>query len=211
MRKNRLKSPTYKYHIRVRGMEEVPLFRDSEDKEKYLSILKKYKELHNCKIYSYCLMDTHGHFFIDPKGYDISKFMHKVNLCYSQYYNKKYNRGGPVFRGRFESTPVFGYAYSLALSAYIHNNSKDIVGFRGREEYFYYSSYGIYAGLRENFDKFIDMRFLLSLMLVKSENRAKIKYYEFVKKQRYNSCIRNIIDCLSSGEMLIPNEAIFSK
>lgn len=209
MRKSRQKSPKYKYHIRVRGMNEVPLFRENEDKEKYKRLLEKYKRMHKCKIYSYCLMDTHGHIFIDPMGYDISKFMHKVNLCYAQYYNKKYNRGGPVFRGRFESNPVCSNTYCLALSVYIHNNPKDIKGYRGREEYFYYSSYGVYAGLRENSNKFINSEFIYSLMLVDSVEKARKKYINLVKNQNLNNKLLNIIKCLASGEMRIPDESLY--
>ena len=208
MRIRRKKSPAYKYHIRIRGMDEVQLFRDKEDKAKYISIVSKYKKIHKCKVYSYALMNTHGHFFINPKGYDISKFMHKVNLCYAQYYNKKYKRGGPVFRGRFDSNPVCSNTYSLALSAYIHNNPKDIVGFRGREEYFYYSSYGVYAEIGENFDNFVDTEYILSLMLVKTKEKAREKYINLVKHRKYDRSIRNIIKCLSSGEMLIPDETV---
>lgn len=209
MRKNRQKSPEYKYHIRVRGLDEVRLFIDNEDKDKYKSLLAKYIRKHKCKIYSYCLMDTHGHIFIDPKGYDISKFMHKVNLCYAQYYNKKYNRGGPVFRGRFESDPVCSNLYSLALSIYIHNNPKDIAGFRGREEYFYYSSYGVYAGIQNNSDDFINTEYILSLMLVNTLEKAREKYINLNKKQNLNSKLLNIIMCLASGEMRIPDESLY--
>ena len=210
MRTNRLKSPLFKYHIRVRGLDEILLFRDNDDKSKYLSILKKYKKIHHFKLYGYCFMNTHGHFFIDPKGYDISKIMHKVNLSYAKYYNKKYNRGGPVFRGRFESNPVCSNSYCLALSAYIHNNPKDIPEFRGKEEYFYFSSYGIYAGLRENIDGLVDTAFIFSLMLMKGVEEARMKYLLMVKKQRLNNSIKNIIDCLSTGEIRIPDETLYS-
>lgn len=210
MRPNRKKSPKYRYHVRVRGFTEVPLFRDNEDKEKYLFLFKKYAKKNNCKIYGYCFMTTHGHFFVDPMGYDISNLMHDVNMCYAQYYNKKYNRHGPVFWGRFDSDPVCSDAYCLALSAYIHNNPKDIIGYRGREEYFYYSSYGIYAGLRENKDNFVDTGFILRLFKMKSKESATKKYLKFVKKQKHERSLKNIIESLSDGEMHIVDEEQFS-
>ena len=210
MRTPRKKSPEYKYHIRVRGMKEVLLFRDKEDKLKYLQLLGKYCKKFVCIVISYILMDTHGHIFIDPKGYDISKLMHVVNMCYAQYYNRKYDRGGPVFRGRFDSDPVCSITYSIAVSAYIHNNAKDIPGFRGKEEYFYFSSYGIYAGIRENIDNFVDTSYILSLMLEDSPKKAREKYINLVKKRKYDSRIRNIIECLASGNMSIADKTIFN-
>jgi REP element-mobilizing transposase RayT len=211
MRKPRKKSPNYMYHIRVRGMKEVLLFRDKEDKLKYLLLLKKYCKKFDCKIITYILMDTHGHIHIDPRGYDISKLMHVVNLCYAQYYNKKYDRGGPVFRGRFESNPVCNNTYSIALSAYIHNNAKDLPEFRGKEEYFYFSSYGIYAGIRENTDELVDTSYILSLMLEDSPDKAREKYLNLVKKRKYDNSILNIIECLASGNMQIADETIFKE
>lgn len=203
MRKARLKSPEYKYHIRVRGFKEMLLFRDYEDKYTYLKLLKKYKKIFSYKIYSYCIMNTHAHLFVDPCGGDISEFMHRVNLSYAKYYNKKYDRGGHVFRGRFESDPVCSNNYSLALSVYIHNNPKDIREYRGREEYFYFSSYGIYAQNREDVMKLVDTKYVLNLMLCKDINKARKRYWHLCKKQNLNSSAKNIIDALLKGDMRI--------
>ena len=203
MRKARDKSKKYKYHIRVRGLDEILLFRDDQDKDKYLSLFKKYKKQYKYKIYSFCCMDTHAHFFIDPYGEDISVIMHKINLCYAQYYNKRYNRGGPVFRGRFESDPVYSETYSLALSAYIHNNPKDVFGYRGQEEYFYYSSYGIYAGFHNDKWGILDINYILGLMHCKERSDAIDKYIRLVKKQNIENSMRNIIECLQNGEFYI--------
>ncbi len=205
MRKARNKSPNYKYHIRVRGLDEVPLFRDDNDKEKYLSLYKRYRVIYKFVVYSFCCMSTHAHIFLDPKGNDISKIMQRINLCYAQYYNKKYNRGGPVFRGRFESDPVCTEIYSIALSAYIHNNPKDIHGYRGREEYFYYSSYGIYSGIQKDKWGFMDTDYILELMGCKEKHEAINKYINLVKKRKISKSMRNIIEFLNAGEFHISN------
>ena len=72
--------------------------------------------------------------------------MLSLNTSYVVYYNKRYNRHGHLFQGRFVSAVVDSDAYSRRLCAYIHNNPKDVVGFDGREEYYPYSSFGIYCG-----------------------------------------------------------------
>lgn len=132
----RFKSPEYIYHIMCRSISEINLFRDDDDdddKNYYLALLKKYKEKFHCKIYAYCLMDNHLHCHFDPQGFDISKFMLCVNTSYVLYYNKKYNRHGHVFQGRYESRVISSDTYNLAVSAYVHNNPKDVEGYRGRE------------------------------------------------------------------------------
>lgn len=49
-RKERLKDADAIYHIMCKSISEVNLYRDSEDKKKYLLLVKKYKKLHNIKI-----------------------------------------------------------------------------------------------------------------------------------------------------------------
>lgn len=136
----REKSPTNMYHIVFKSLTEFDLFRDDEDKRKYLELLKRYLIKYGFVLYSYCLMDNHGHLQIDTLGADISDIMHAVNLCYSKYYNKKYKRGGPVFRERFYAKAVTNERYFITLSAYIHNNPKDIKGYKNNVAAYPFSS-----------------------------------------------------------------------
>jgi putative transposase len=145
-RVRRRRSENHLYHITCRSISEIDLFPTPEDKEYYLALLQRYIRKNLCKIYAYCLMDNHMHIFLDTQGFDISKFMLSLNTAYVVYYNRKYNRHGHLFQGRFVSTVVESGASSRRLCAYIHNNPKDIDGFEGREEYYPYSSFGIYCG-----------------------------------------------------------------
>ena len=176
----RIKSKDAMYHIMSRSFSEVNLFKSCEDKEFYLKILKKYSSMHHCSIYAYCLMDNHVHIYINPKGFDISTFMHCLNTSYVCYYNKKYNRHGHLFQGRFASRIVDSDKYSLTLSAYIHNNAKDIKEYNGREEEYPYSSYGIYIGKRKDKYKLIDKSFILG-HFSKDIREAHQNYLQFVK------------------------------
>ncbi len=93
--------------------------------------------------------------------------------------------------------------YSLALSAYIHNNPKDVFGYRGQEEYFYYSSYGIYASFHNDKWGILDTNYILGLMHCKKRSDATDKYIRLVKKQNTENSMRNIIECLQNGEFYI--------
>jgi len=89
-RKAREKSPESIYHIMCRSISEIPLFRDDDDKDYYLALIKRYTDKYRCVIYAYCLMDTHLHLHLDPRGFDISKFMHSLNtVC---FVNRKCNK-----------------------------------------------------------------------------------------------------------------------
>ena len=172
------------YHITCRSISELLLFRDNSDRYLYLKLLKKNVDKYKCSIYAYCLMDNHIHFHIDPKGYDISKFMHSINTSYVIYYNRKYNRHGHVFQERFHSRILDTDRYNLAVSAYIHNNPRDLEGYEGKEERYRFSSYGIYLGIRKDEHKIVDLAFIRSLMGTGNRRRFIMQYGNFVKGQR---------------------------
>jgi putative transposase len=72
-RKAREKHSEAIYHIMCRSVSEILLFRDNDDRDYYLKLLKRYADKYRCSVYAYCLMSTHLHIHFDPKGYDISK------------------------------------------------------------------------------------------------------------------------------------------
>ncbi len=175
-RKARLKSADAIYHIMCKSISEVYLYRDSEDKEKYLSVVKKYKKLYNVKIYGYCLMDNHAHLLVDANGADISKVMHGINLSYAAYFNKKYKRDGHLFKDRFKSIIVDNDRYLKAVSLYIHNNPTDISVFKDCPEKYAFSSLGIYIGKRRDQYNIVDYGFVLGFW-GKDLETAKKSYY----------------------------------
>ena len=199
-RKARQKAPECIYHIMLRSVSEILLFRDDEDKDYFLGLLKRYVDKYRCSIYAYCLMDNHVHLHFDPKGFDVSKFMHCLNTAYVRYYNKKYNRHGHVLQGRFESRILSSDEYNLAVSAYIHNNPHDIEGYEGREEAYKYSSYGIYLGIRRDTMKLVDKSFIKGLFNVKEEREFVQRYSEFV------SCHRDIGSMKEISKRVIAKE-----
>jgi len=171
----REKSPDSIFHIMSRSISELDLFRDREDKKKYLSIFKRYKETFAIKIYAYCLMDNHSHLIIDANGADISKVIHGVNLRYARYYNKKYNRHGHLFQGRFRSKVIDSNGYFYRLSAYIHNNPYSIEQYKNGVEKYEFSSLGVYLGMRADKFNLIEKGYLLCIL--KSRGVKSMRQY----------------------------------
>lgn len=182
-RKAREKNSQSIYHIICRSISEFLLYRDDSDKNYYLLLLKRYTDRYQCSLYAYCLMDNHVHLHLDPRGFDVSKFMHSINTAYVKYYNKKYSRHGHVFQDRFESRILFSDAYNLTVSAYIHNNPHNIEGFSRHEETYKYSSYGIYLGTMPDLYKLVDKSFIMGLFNISNLEAFAISYYEFASHQ----------------------------
>lgn len=162
-----------------KSITEVDLFKDSEDKRKYLSLIKKYKVLYNFKLYGYCLMDNHLHLIIDSNGSDISKVMHGINFSYAMYYNKRHKREGHLFRDRFKSIVVTNDRYLRTLSLYTHNNPTDIVEYKNCPENYAFSSLAIFLGKKRDCFKLVDYRFIIGFFgnTLKS---ARKNYYNLV-------------------------------
>ena len=178
-RKARLKAIDAIFHIMCKSISEVDLFRDTNDKEKYLSLVNKYKKLYFVKIYGYCLMDNHVHLLVDANGADISKVMHGINFSYARYFNKKYGRDGHLFKDRFKSKIVNDDRYLKTVSLYIHNNPTDMGEFKDCPEKYAFSSLGIYIGKRRDHFNIIDYRFVIGFF-GNDLDTARKNYYSLV-------------------------------
>ena len=177
----REKSPDSMFHVMSRSISEVDLFRDSDDKNKYLSILRHYKDTFAFKIYAYCIMDTHCHILIDVNGADISKVFHGVNLRYAIYYNKKYKRHGHLFQDRFKSKIISNNSYFFRLSNYIHTNPYTMEEYKNSVEQYEFSSLALYAGMRIDKFKLVEKGYLLSILYGRGLETGK-QYLEYLEK-----------------------------
>ena len=174
----RVKEEVGIYHIMIRSISEVDLFSDREDKLKYLSLIKKYQNKYQFKVYAYCLMNNHGHLMLDCNGADISRIMHSINFCYAQYYNRKYGRHGHLFQDRFKSKIIKDERYLITLSAYIHNNPKDIPMYKDSVEDYEFSSLREYLYGTNTFE-ILEIGFLSEILNLRDNKRT---YLGLVKK-----------------------------
>lgn len=118
----RRKSESNIYHIMIRGINQVQLFYDDADKEAFLKRLERYKEECDLTIFAWCLMDNHMHLLVRSDLDNLSSAMKRLQLSYSGYYNRKYDRNGYLFQDRFKSKPVDDEGYFLSVLRYIHRN-----------------------------------------------------------------------------------------
>lgn len=178
-RTERIKSENAIYHVMVRSITEVPLFKKENDKDKYLSQMRNYQIIYGFKVYAYCMMTNHAHFIIDSNGADISKIMHGLNFKYAITYNRIHDRHGHVFQDRFKSKIVDTNRYLITLSAYIHNNPIKIKGYETCPEKYKYSSLKVYLGLEKDLTGLLDETYIMQ-MIGDNVNNARDRYLQFV-------------------------------
>jgi len=98
-------------------------------------------------IICYSLNPNHYHLLVKQlmeKG--VEKFMHKLNLGYTKYFNKINDRSGALLQGPFQSVAVETDEQLLYLSAYINGNI-EIHGLSSAESW-PWNSYQDYLGKR---------------------------------------------------------------
>ena len=158
MRMKKENTNTHFFHIMIQGINKEFIFHDENDKKKYIKIMKDTKETNNIMILSYCIMNNHAHILIYEKNIEnLSKYMHKVNLIYAKYYNKRHNRVGYVFRDRYKMQPIYSEKHLQSCVRYIHNNPVKAKMCKKASEYKYSSCYNniFYTGteLEKNIKK----------------------------------------------------------
>ena len=166
------------YHITSRGNQREKIFWDTKDRERLKAILERTQERYGYLFHGYVLMNNHYHLLIETPLANIKQIMQNVNTSYTVFVNRKYNRSGHLFQGRYKGFIVDKDRYLLALSRYIHLNPVRAGAVKRAEEY-QWSSYREY--LYGSVDGALtDMDETLSFF---SKHRAVAvrKYKEFVE------------------------------
>jgi putative transposase len=143
------------YHIYNRGIDKRIIFKSNKDYERFVMLLyvsnsqmynfrldnfinqqhKTFTEILTLEkgkslvsIGAWCLMPNHFHLLVRQEvDGGITKFMRKVGVGYSMFFNIKYQRTGALFGGLFKSKLIGAKDnYLKHLFGYIHINSLEI-------------------------------------------------------------------------------------
>ena len=95
---------------------------DDEDRHRFLMTLKDYHERYAIMVHAYVLLDNHYHIVIETPRANLVKVMHGLNGGYTGYFNRKHNRVGHLFQGRYKAILVERESYLVELSRYVHLN-----------------------------------------------------------------------------------------
>lgn len=140
------------YHIYNRGVDKREIFEDKEDLWRFFQSMAEFNavepigsiyensfrkedsenspQLGNrvpklVEFVAYCLNPNHYHFILTPLvDGGVQKFMHKMGLGYTNYFNEKNDRSGSLFQGKYKAVHVDKNNYLLHLSAYVNLNNR---------------------------------------------------------------------------------------
>ncbi|HTQ98888.1 MAG TPA: transposase [Candidatus Acidoferrum sp.] len=128
-------------HIIQRGNNRQPCFKSPADYPVYLNYLDKAARLHCVDIHAWVLMGNHVHLLVTPIGSEgVSGMMQALGRDYVAYYNKRHQRTGTLWEGRFRSCLIDTEHYLLRCYRYIELNPVR-AGMVTAAEHYRWSSY----------------------------------------------------------------------
>jgi len=107
------------YHVTSRGDRREAIYLDDVDPEKWLEIFGSVCERYNWLCHAWLQMDNHYHLMVETVDGNLSQGMRQLNGVYTQAHNRRHNRVGHVFQGRFKGILVDADSYLLELSRYV--------------------------------------------------------------------------------------------
>ena len=173
------------FHIVVQGIEKKYIFEKEVYKKKYLELMKEESQDYHIKILAFCIMDNHAHILINTDlPQNMSKFMHKINFKFGQFYNHlEDDRVGYVFRDRFSCEAIMDEKYLMNCIIYIHNNpvKANIVKCPSKYKY---SSFNDYRNNNEIIN-YKQIRKLVDISLItKEESDSEYAFYDIERDSK---------------------------
>jgi REP element-mobilizing transposase RayT len=147
------------YHVLNRGFERTGIYKADADKEYFLKLLDEAHVKYGMWVHTYTLMSNHYHLFLETPYGELSKIIKYLDGSYALRFNKKYNRVGPLFQGRYKAILVDQDNYALQVVKYIHLNPLKAKMVEKLEDY-KWSSYPAYIG-KVKPPKFLKTDFIL--------------------------------------------------
>ncbi len=110
------------YHVTGRGNERRDIFKDNNDYLMFLEKLSDSLEVYNVSLLGYVCMTNHYHLLVTTPEGNLSSFMRHFNIAYTSSFNRRHNRSGHLYQGRYKAYLVDADTYLKELSRYIHLN-----------------------------------------------------------------------------------------
>jgi REP element-mobilizing transposase RayT len=118
----RVEFPGAIYHVMARGNERREIYRDDEDRQRFLEAVAGACEEYGLRVHAFCLMPNHYHLLVETPRANLSRAMAWIQTTYSIGFNRRHRRSGHLFQGRFKAQVVDAEHYARQLVCYVHLN-----------------------------------------------------------------------------------------
>ena len=123
-RQLRLQYPGAIYHVMSRGNRRETIFKDDQDRRRFLVTLGEACEKTGWKVHAFCLMTTHFHLVVETPQPNLVAGMKWLLGTYTVRFNRRHKLVGHLFSGRYKSLIVdgSGTGYLRTVCDYVHLN-----------------------------------------------------------------------------------------
>lgn len=110
-------------HVIQRGNNRQACFIQDQDYALYATWLTEYAERYEVDIHAWVFMTNHVHLLATPHtSHGVSYLMQALGRRYVRYFNRKHERTGTLWEGRFKANVVQSHSYALNCQRYIELN-----------------------------------------------------------------------------------------
>jgi REP element-mobilizing transposase RayT len=123
-RKLRVEYPGAIYHVMNRGDRCEPIFRDEEDRQRFLATLGEACAKAGWQVHALCLMPNHFHLVVETPRGELVAGMKWFLGTYTSRFNRRHKLFGHLFSGRYKALIVegSGNGYLKTVCDYVHLN-----------------------------------------------------------------------------------------
>lgn len=100
----------------------MPIFLDDCDYRWFVYLLSDVVSSGEVECWGYCAMPNHYHAALRPRQANLSEVIRRLNGRYAQWWNRRHQRVGHVFQGRFKDQIVQREGYLESLCRYVALN-----------------------------------------------------------------------------------------
>jgi putative transposase len=144
----RLILPAQPHHVIQRGNNGQPVFLDAADYEAFLGWLRAGARQFKVALHAYALLPERLHLLVSPPDeLALGQMMQWIGRHYVPYFNRKYQRSGSLWQGRYKTSVLDPDDFFLLCSRYVELAPVH-AGLAGAPLDYVWSSYGHHAGLR---------------------------------------------------------------
>jgi putative transposase len=123
MAKPRIYIPGVSMHVIRRGINRAAIVRDDLDYRVLLDVVEHAATERGVSVHGYVVMTNHYHLLVTPlDARALPAMMKTIGLRYTRYFNRKYDRTGTLWNGRYTDIHVLSEIYWLTCLRYIELN-----------------------------------------------------------------------------------------
>lgn len=147
----RIVLPNVVHHVVSRGNDKMAIFKNGQEKERYLRRFSLVAAEEKVWVQGYCIMDNHVHWLLTPTTANgLARLFRRVHTWWAMTFNRKHGRTGHLMQGRFHSSPLAEDHYWTALR-YVELNPLRAHLVRRAEDFAFSSARARLAGAEDRF------------------------------------------------------------